>query len=76
MLDRPIGRLRYVGERGFTMIELLIVMLLLAILLTIAVPSYMSFKDRANDKAAHANVRAAIPGMIAYSPTTRPATWA
>ena len=67
MLDRPTGRLRYVGERGFTMIELLIVMLLLAILLTIAVPSYMSFKDRANDKAAHANVRAAIPGMIAYS---------
>jgi type IV pilus assembly protein PilA len=67
MVDRPLRPLRHVGERGFTMIELLIVMLILSILVTIAIPSYMSFKDRANDKAAHANVSAAIPGLVAYS---------
>jgi prepilin-type N-terminal cleavage/methylation domain-containing protein len=67
MLDRPLGRLRYVEERGFTLIELLIVMLLLSILLTIAVPSYMSFKDRANNQAARANVRDAIPALVAYT---------
>ena len=67
MLDRPLGRLRLIEEQAFTMIELLIVMLILAILVTIALPSYMSFKDRANDKAARANVRDSIPAMVAWT---------
>ena len=36
------------------------------ILLAIAVPSYLGFKDRANQKAAASNVRAAIPSAEAY----------
>ena len=54
-------------EQGFTLIELLVVIIILGILLAIAVPSYLSFRGRANISAAKANVRAAVPGMEAFN---------
>ena len=53
-------------EKGFTLIELLVVMIILAILTAIAIPSYLSFKDRANKSAAGADVRSIIPSIESF----------
>jgi len=65
LISKAQARLRN-EESGFTLIELLIVLVIIAILLAIAVPSYLGFKDRANQRAAQSNVRAAIPSAEAW----------
>jgi type IV pilus assembly protein PilA len=42
------------------------VIIIIGILLAIAIPSYLKFRDRANKSAAQANVRASIPAIEAY----------
>jgi type IV pilus assembly protein PilA len=53
-------------EEGFTLIEMITVVIILGVLLAIAVPAYLSFRDRATNTSAQANIRAAVPGVEAF----------
>src|ERR1700741_3872316 len=66
------ARRRLEGEEGFTLVELTIVLLILGILLTIAVPSYLAFKDNASKAAAKADVSNALRSIVAYSADNYP----
>ena len=44
-------------EQGFTLIELMIVVLIIAILLAIAIPTFLGARERANDRAVQSNLR-------------------
>jgi type IV pilus assembly protein PilA len=54
-------------ERGFTLVELLVVMLVLALLAAIAISSFFNQADKARDAKAKAAVRTAETAMEAYA---------
>jgi type IV pilus assembly protein PilA len=53
-------RARRDKEQGFTLIELMVVVLIIAILIAIAIPTFLGARQRAQDKAAQSSLRNAL----------------
>jgi type IV pilus assembly protein PilA len=53
-------RKRREDDEGFTLIELMVVVLIIAILIAIAIPTFLGARQRAQDRAAQSNVRNAF----------------
>jgi type IV pilus assembly protein PilA len=53
-------------DKGFTLIELMVVVLIIAILIAIAIPTFLGLRRRAQDRAAQSNLRNAVTAAKAY----------
>jgi type IV pilus assembly protein PilA len=54
---RRSSKQRLTGHAGFTLIELMVVVLIIAILLAIAIPTLLGAQSKAKDRAAQSSVR-------------------
>src|SRR5437879_9266500 len=53
-------RQRRQDDEGFTLIELMVVVLIIAILIAIAIPTFLGAQNRARDRGAQSNLRNAL----------------
>ncbi len=58
---------RITGQKGFTLIELMIVVAIIGILAAIAIPNFLQYQLKAKTSEAKTNVQAIKTGMIAIS---------
>jgi type IV pilus assembly protein PilA len=69
-VNTPDTHARQRAENGFSLVELMMVVLIIVVLMAIAVPTFMSARDTARDRAVGQNVRNALTAVRAAGSDT------
>jgi type IV pilus assembly protein PilA len=62
--ERSTGGLR--AEAGFTLVELMVVILVIGLIIAIALPTFLGARERAQDRAIQTNMRSGLAAALAY----------